>query len=69
LEEAVKLLYDPEVDVLSILLSDAPVDESDEDKPGLILDYDKDGNVVGIEVLNASKRPGNPLSVEYSVVR
>lgn len=64
-----KVHYDPEVDVLSILLSDTPVDESDEDKPGLILDYDKEGNVVGIEVLNASKRMGNPLSVEYSVSR
>lgn len=64
-----KVHYDPEVDVLRILLSDAPVEESDEDKPGVILDYDKDGNVVGIEVLNASKRPGNPLQVEYSVAR
>ena len=31
-----KLVYDPEVDVLSVLLSDAPVVESDQDKPGVI---------------------------------
>jgi hypothetical protein len=30
----VKVTYDPEVDVLRILLSDAPIEESDEDKPG-----------------------------------
>ncbi|QQE64153.1 hypothetical protein GFS31_08320 [Leptolyngbya sp. BL0902] len=48
--------YDSEVDVLRIRWSDAPIDESDEDKPGVILDYDKDGHVVGIEILNASKR-------------
>jgi uncharacterized protein YuzE len=64
-----KVRYDPEVDVLSIALSDAPVEESDEDKPGVILDYDKSGNVVGLEILDASKRMGNPMSVEYAITR
>ncbi|MGA2329129.1 MAG: DUF2283 domain-containing protein [Bryobacteraceae bacterium] len=64
-----KVTYDPEVDVLSILLSDAPVEESDEDKPGVILDYDRSGNVVALEILDASKRMGNPLSAEYAVTR
>ena len=62
-----KVTYDPEVDVLRILLSDAPIEESDEDKPGVILDYDKNGNVVGLEILEASKRMTNPRSVEYAV--
>ena len=43
-----KVTYDPEVDVLRILLNDTPIEESDEDKPGVILDYDKDGNIVGL---------------------
>ena len=64
-----KVRYDPEVDVLSISLSDAPVEESDEHKPGVILDYDKSGNVVGLEILDASKRMGNPMSVEYAITR
>ena len=59
--------YDPEVDVLSFLLSDAPVQESDETKPGVVLDYDAGGNVVGIEILDASKRMGDPMSVEYAI--
>jgi len=63
----VKVTYEPEVDVLRILLSDPPIEESDEDKPGVILDYDKDGNVVGLEILQASKRVANPRSVEYAV--
>jgi uncharacterized protein YuzE len=63
-----KLVYDPEVDVLSVLLSDAPVvAESDQDKPGVILDYDDGGNMVGFEILDASKRMANPMSVEYAV--
>jgi len=64
-----KVRYDPEVDVLSIALSDALVEESDESKPGVILDYDKSGNVVGLEILDASKRMGNPMSVEYAITR
>ena len=62
-----KITYDPEVDVLRIRLSNAPIEESDEEKPGIILDYDKDSNIVGLEVLDASKRMENPRSVEYAV--
>jgi len=62
-----KVTYDPEVDVLRIILSNAAVEESDEDKPGVVLDYDKDGNIVGLEILDASKRMEDPRSVEYAV--
>ena len=62
-----KVTYDPEVDVLRIIFRDVPVQESDEDKPGMILDYDKDGNVVGIELLNTSQRVENPRAVDYAV--
>jgi uncharacterized protein YuzE len=63
-----KAFYDPEVDVLRLLFSNRPIEESDEDKPGIIIDYDKDGNIVGMEVLQASKRVENPRSFEYAVV-
>jgi len=62
-----KVYYDPEVDVLRILFSSHPIEESDEDKPGVIIDYDKQGNIVGMEILEASKRMENPRSVEYAV--
>jgi len=62
-----KVYYDPDVDVLRILFSSQPIEESDEDKPGVIIDYDKDGNIVGLEVLEASKRVENPRSLEYAV--
>ena len=59
--------YDKEVDVVYIQLSEKQVAESDEDKPGIILDYDNDGNIVGIEVLDASKKIGQPNGVVYEV--
>ncbi|MDD2716454.1 MAG: DUF2283 domain-containing protein [Candidatus Wallbacteria bacterium] len=62
-----KVIYDPDVDVLKILLSNESVEESDEDKPGVIIDYDKNGNIVGLEILKASKRMENPRSFEYAV--
>ena len=62
-----KVTYDPGVDVLRILFSSGPIEESDEEKPGVILDFDKDGNVVGMEILDASKRMENPRSLEYAV--
>jgi uncharacterized protein YuzE len=62
-----KVTYDPNLDVLRIFFRAAPVEESDEDKPGVILDYDKDGNILGLEVLNASQRVENPRGVEYAV--
>lgn len=62
-----KITYDPEVDVLRIIFSEAAIEESDEEKPGIIIDYDKGGNIVGMEILDASKRMENPKSLEYVV--
>ena len=62
-----KIVYDQQVDVLRIVFSAAQVDESDEDKPGLVLDYDRDGNIVGLEVLDASKRVESPTALDYAV--
>lgn len=54
-----KAKYDNDVDVLRINWSDAEIEESDSVSPGIILDYDSQGNVIGIEVLNASKKITN----------
>jgi uncharacterized protein YuzE len=54
-----KAKYDSDVDVLRINWSDAEIEESDSVSPGIILDYDSQGNVIGIEVLNASKKITN----------
>lgn len=58
---------DKEVDVVYIQFSEKKVAESDQDKPGIILDYDDEGNIVGIEVLDASKKMVQPNGVIYEV--
>ena len=62
-----KVTYDQEVDILRIVLNDAEIEESDEDKPGVIIDYDDHGNVIGLEILDASTRIANPRTLEYAV--
>jgi YD repeat-containing protein len=58
-----KVNYDAKTDTLTVIFRDAPVAESDEEKPGVILDYDADGNIVSIEVLDASRRVEEPGTV------
>jgi uncharacterized protein YuzE len=63
-----KVSYDPHTDTLSMILRDeAVVAESDEDKPGIILDYDQDGNLVSLEILDASKRVSDARKVDFQV--
>jgi uncharacterized protein YuzE len=51
-----KLTIDREADALYLDLDDAPAAESEEISPGVILDYNASGKVVGIEMLYLSKR-------------
>jgi uncharacterized protein YuzE len=51
-----KLNYYPETDSLYIELSDKPSVESKEASEGIVLDYDAKGNLVGIDIDNASKK-------------
>jgi uncharacterized protein YuzE len=60
-----KIKYDKETDVIYFRFSDEAISESDEDKSGIIFDYDKSGNIVAIEVIAASKKMGHLNSVEY----
>ena len=62
-----KVKYDKEVDILYIRFTEEKIRESDEDKPGIIIDYDDSGSIIGIEVLNASKKISQPMKFEYEV--
>ncbi|MEK7475564.1 MAG: DUF2283 domain-containing protein [Candidatus Coatesbacteria bacterium] len=61
-----KVTYDQRTDTLSVILMDnVLVAESDEDKQGVILDYDAGGNLVSVEVMDASKRVTDARKIEY----
>ena len=63
-----KATYDRRTDTLTLLLKEgAKVAESDEDKPGVILDYDAEGHLVSIEVLDASKRVTDAGRIEMQL--
>ena len=51
-----KTIYDPEVDALYVRFADKPVIDSEEVSSGVVLDYDAEGRIVAIELLDASKQ-------------
>ena len=64
-----KATYEARTDTLSIILkAEAAIAESDEDKPGVILDYDRDGNLVSLEILDASKRVTDLHRIELETI-
>ena len=56
-----KLEFDPVADAAYFEISATDVDTTREIEPGIIADYDADGNLVGIEVLSVSKRAPSAL--------
>jgi len=52
-----RLKIDKENDALYLRLNETAIVESEEVQPEVILDFDKDGRVVGIEILALSTRP------------
>lgn len=61
-----KVTYDPKTDTMTVILKeDVQVAESDEDKPGVILDYDAEGNLLSLEILDASRRVTEARKIEY----
>jgi uncharacterized protein YuzE len=66
---AMKVSYDPKTDSMSVILKEGvPVAESDEDKPGVILDYDAQGDLLALEILDASRRMTDARKLEYRTI-
>lgn len=63
-----KVTYSPTTDVMRIVFRDSPVDDYNEDRPGIKLDYDIDDQLVAIEIQEASTLMDNPLVVEHQIL-
>lgn len=64
-----KVSYDPKTDTLSVIFREGiAVAESDEDKQGIILDYDKEGNLISLEILDASTRVSETRKIEFETI-
>ncbi len=53
-----RIKIDKENDALYLRLDEAEIMDSEEVQPGVILDFNKDNHVVGVEILNLSSRVG-----------
>ena len=62
-----KIICDQETDTMTVIFKDALVDESDEAKTGIIIDYDKQGDIVSIEILDAKQRIAQPTQVIFEL--
>ena len=62
-----KVIYDRETDSLTLIFREEPVSESDELRDGLIIDYDSDGRIISLEILDASKHVADPASIAYEL--
>lgn len=56
-----KIEFDQAADALYIELIDGEVETTSEISPGILIDYDTAGNVLGIEMLYVSKREHAPM--------
>ena len=63
-----KVAYDEDTNTLTVVFKDSAIVESDEEKPGVILDYAAAGDMVGLEILDASTRVTDPRRVELAGV-
>ena len=59
-----KVTYDAEVDAAYIRFSRERVQESEEVAQGIVLDYDKDGRIVGMEVLDAKRHLPSDMLIQ-----
>ena len=63
-----KIEYDQKADAMYIRLRAGTVAESDEVRPGLMLDFDSNGRVLGIEMIDVSDRTDNPRELAMELI-
>ena len=63
-----RLTYDPDADALSLTVSTAAIAATDEVAPNVMVDLDEAGEIVAIEILGVSRRPGaEPMALAFQI--
>ena len=57
--------YDKETDSLVIIFRNAEIEDTEEIRPGVIADFDEEGLLISLEILNASKKVESPDRIKY----
>jgi uncharacterized protein YuzE len=69
-----RMTYDPAADAMYLYLTERAAEgptvaRTEEVTPGLMLDFDRDGRVIGIEMLSVSKLPGaRPMQMAFEIL-
>ena len=63
-----KITYDAATDTLTVVLRAAPARISEEERSGVILDYDAEGRLIALEILDASSRVDGVDTVQLQVI-
>jgi len=58
-----RVRVDHGADAVYLNLTDRPIKESEEIVDGIVVDYDAEGRIVGLEILDASKRTNDPQAL------
>jgi YD repeat-containing protein len=61
----VQVRFDQKTDVVYVNLTDRDIAETEEVADGVMVDYDAEGRIVGIEILDASRRTGDPAALSH----
>ena len=59
-----RVRVDHGADAVYLNLTDRPIKESEEVADGIVVDYDAEGRIVGVEILDASKRTDDPAALK-----
>jgi uncharacterized protein YuzE len=59
-----RVRVDHAADAVYLNLTDRPIKDSAEIADGIVVDYDDEGRIVGIEILDASKRTNDPAALK-----
>jgi uncharacterized protein YuzE len=62
-----RVRVDHAADAVYLNLTDRPIKDSAEVADGIVVDYDNEGRIVGVEILDASKRTDEPDALKNSV--